>query len=338
MPISDKDKGLERLQKEELKQQVKTAKADVKDYSRDKAITSEASRYGVDFNKPLDVGVLTKERKDAIDKRTTALADQSEIDRLRNFQEATKAPSIQTDKMPDKEYLKENYRKQRNARWWDALYALGEGLQGRTADPRNMRSKQLEAERKGMYDQYKSSFEQGKKTLSDWEENYAKQQIDYLKELRDKETNSMKRKQFDNELKIQEAKLANYKPQTEANVEKTYPNEYKTDDGQRIKMNLSPEDQVLFNQNILEVSNLKAERDQLQAKMDEEYSRAESRGLFGLSESKEEAQDKVKNRYNPKIEEINAKIKEAETGIISLSNGNPTPKQSDTEGIDPWDL
>lgn len=348
MPIFDKEK---RLEKKDIKQQEKVANEQMKDFDLGQGIKSEAKSYGIDL-KNQESGPLTAQRKKEIDSAISEGLSDNVKSELEKFQKVTQPPDIKGPNKLDEEQLKALYKKQKKARWWDALYALGEGLQGRTADISKMRSAQLIDQRKGMYDQYKKASESGKKTFDDWSSGYAKQQLDYLKGLQANTNSDLKAKQIQAQIdKIEaETKYIKNKPYTTSkSIGSTskgpYPTyEYKTDDGQSIKIPMpgNQEDAYRLNNAILTANKLKTERDRLQSEMESEMYSAKSEGWFGRS--KEEVQEEIRKRYQPLLSKAESDVKNAESEMTSIferniNGGNNTEtKNNETTSNDPDDL
>lgn len=348
MPILDKEK---RLEKKDVRQQERVAKKQMKDYDLGQQVRTEAGEYDIDIDKS-DIGPLTTDRKTAIDKRITESTREDQREGLKKFQERISLPETKSQKPLDEQSLKDSLKKQKRAKWWDALYAFGEGLQGRTADPRAMRSKQLEAERKDLYEKYKSGAAGAKTAREDQEKQYIQQQIDYLKQLADQETDKLKKRKYESEIKKNEelakkytteakwkAGQPYYKPSSSTAKEDKPTYTYKTDDGQTLKMEVSQEDANRLNQLVLSANKMKAQRDALQDKMDSELYSAEGEGWFGKSKSA--AQQEIKDKYTSQIESLDKLISNEQSSIESIFESNTSkssPNSTEDDSIDPWDL
>lgn len=330
MPIFDKDKRHDR-----------------RDKRYENIVTSEASKIGVDLKKPIDIGPMGNERKAAIDKDINTSLSEDERGRFKRFSDMTTAPVVDTPIIPDKEQLKANVKEQRKARWWDALYAFGEGLQGRTADPKIMRSKQLAAERMDMLNQYKDSFKAGKDRLNEWEGKYRSDAINYLDEIiNDPNTPELKRikAQQQNEI-LKGQQLRNKRTQQEIDAAaknttkdkkdtKIYQFPYKTADGETLKINTSKEEYDVLNSLTVRRDKLrkkleakKAEHDTNRKKLEDkktarDIEMMQAKGDVWFGDSKDEKQQAISNKYQSDIDKLQNEINaiEYQSDIDNLQN------------------
>ncbi|MCK5614715.1 hypothetical protein KAR91_73315 [Candidatus Pacearchaeota archaeon] len=182
-------------------------------------VSTQASRYGLDLAN-LPKAPLTEDAK----KRITEGVSQSTADdftsEIEGFAKAYSKPSMITTPELSEEQLKQSARKQRKARWLDALYGFGEGLQGRTADPRAMVGKRLQRERGETFQEYRSLTEQNKKAQEIWENQYRNDLIKFVDDkIKDKSTSTAEKakyKQFQDQLKLQQDRLQLSREELEA--------------------------------------------------------------------------------------------------------------------------
>ncbi|WP_163322989.1 hypothetical protein [Draconibacterium mangrovi] len=155
-----------------------------KDYEQ---LTSEARSQGLDLNNVLKQPLNAKTKKDlsiSADKiysedLATSVKGLSEA-----FGEAPQEP------LPDIDYkdLQESARKQRRARWADALYAFGEGLQGRTANPNAMVGTKYQRQRDQQFQNYKSTVERNRKAKELWDQRRNNEILNWILERKNDQT------------------------------------------------------------------------------------------------------------------------------------------------------
>jgi hypothetical protein len=204
----------------------------------------------------------------------------------------------------------------------------------------------LDAERDVKYQQYKDITQKGQQRLDQWADKYTQDQLDYLKSLQKKETSPLKQEKIQAEIEnIRSQADANKalaearrrKPTTKSSSGRSlYPSyEYKTDEGQTIKIPMKGDeaDAYKLNNAILRANKLKEERDRIQKEMDTEIYQAESTGMLGFGKSKSEAQQEIRDRYQPLLNKAISDVKNAETEITSVFEGKEmgaTENQQDT--------
>lgn len=176
------DKDLKRLEKKEERDIRRQAKSDIKDYQLGRDVAAEASRFGVDLSKPTDIGPLTQQRKEQIDKDILGAIDDSRKGTMQTIQSLYKAPSQPEMPQLSEEALKRSMRREKRARILDAISAIGQGMQGRDIDTSRFLSSQLRGEREAQYSKYRQAQQAARKGAADWEEGYRNKMIGYLED------------------------------------------------------------------------------------------------------------------------------------------------------------
>ena len=115
----------------------------VKDY---KTVVSEAKSKGIDYNFQEGIPLLDNDKRELLEKMqpyAKSLSVQNLSDRISAYTqpELKKVPELDIKRAMDRE------RKIRRARWADAFYAFGEGLQGRTANPEAFATTRLQRQK-----------------------------------------------------------------------------------------------------------------------------------------------------------------------------------------------
>lgn len=122
----------------------------VKDY---KTIVSEAKSKSIDLNNQEGELLLDKDKKELSEKISKAVPKERLSDALSRLDiysppELKKVPELDQKRLMDQE------RKIRRARWADALYAFGEGLQGRVANPETFATTALQRKKDKEFQNY----------------------------------------------------------------------------------------------------------------------------------------------------------------------------------------
>lgn len=122
----------------------------VKDY---KTIVSEAKSKSIDLNNQEGELLLDKDKKELSEKISKAVPKERLSDALSRLDiysppELKKVPELDQKRLMDQE------RKIRRARWADALYAFGEGLQGRVANPETFATTVLQRKKDKEFQNY----------------------------------------------------------------------------------------------------------------------------------------------------------------------------------------
>ena len=180
----------------ELRGIKKDNRSEVKDAKISNTIKNESNKAGIDFKNQINTPLSLQAKKRITDgvKRSTSQDFANDIE---SFSSTYSPPQLENLPQLEEQALKESVRKQRKARWADALYAFGQGLTGQTANPAAMRSKQLEAERKQQYYEYKDISERNKKVQQVWENQYRNDLMNWLDDkINDKNTADAEKEKY----------------------------------------------------------------------------------------------------------------------------------------------
>lgn len=182
---SAKKEGADRSEIKDIRKQ---AREDIRTARAEKIVGEQAGRYGIDLDnltkKPLDTNA-----KSAITEGARKAYGEEFAKGIEGFSEMYAPPSAEQAPTIDKDRLIESARKQRKARWLDALQAFGTGLQGRVMAPEQSLSKQLEAKRGAEFQEYKDITERNRKAREVYQSEYRKDLISWLdKKMADKKT------------------------------------------------------------------------------------------------------------------------------------------------------
>lgn len=195
MAIFDKDK----------REDKKAARQQKRDTKLEERIQSETSKAGLDLQ-DLPKGPMTSEAKQNITQGIKESVSDDFAKDIEGFAKSYALPGMKDRPTLDKEALKEDYKKQRRARWTDAMTALGRGLQGKNIDTSQFQTSKMQAEREGQYQQYKDVVAANKATSEKWQHQYRKDLINYLDEkIGDAKTSEMEKLKM-RQLKAQIAK------------------------------------------------------------------------------------------------------------------------------------
>lgn len=150
-------------------------------------INSEAGQYGIDLSN-VSKTPLTTTAKEQITNSIKQLAGKEFASDIDNFSKAYTNP--QFDDVPElnEKRLKELARKERRTRWADALYAFGQGLQGRVANPETYASTRLQRERDQQYQNYKNTVDRNRKIKQAYEDSYRNDLMDWIQQKIDDTT------------------------------------------------------------------------------------------------------------------------------------------------------
>ncbi len=181
-------RDIRRETKEQLRaENIKPDKGAIKrDVLAGEVVGREAGRYGVDLQ-DISKAPLGDDAKRRITEGIKQGASKEIAEDIEGFSKAYSGPSLETPTALDEEALKESAKRQRKARWVDALYGFGEGLRGRTADPRNLMSTKLERERSQEFQTFRDISERNKKARALWEDQYRGDLIGFLEKRMEEE-------------------------------------------------------------------------------------------------------------------------------------------------------
>lgn len=189
-----KEKDTPRKEIRDIREQ---GREDIRAAKAEDIVKKEASAQGIDIDAltKTPIGVGAKER---ITKDIQAAANKDLVKDIEGYSKAYIDPALEKAPDIDKERLLQSAKRQRRARWADALYSFGEGLQGRTADPRALMSTRLERERSQQFQDYRSVRERNKRTQQLWENQYRKDLLGFIdQKLKDKKLSEAERVKFE---------------------------------------------------------------------------------------------------------------------------------------------
>ena len=150
----------------------------VKDY---KTVVSEAKSKGIDYDFQEGIPLLDNDKRELLEKMqpyAKSLSVQNLSDRISAYTqpELKKVPELDIKRAMDQE------RKIRRARWADALYAFGEGLQGRTANPETFATTRLQRQKDQEFKNYLDVTEQNRKARNAWNAQTTDETLKWLDE------------------------------------------------------------------------------------------------------------------------------------------------------------
>lgn len=150
----------------------------VKDY---KTIVSEAKSKGIDLNDQEGVPLLDSD-KERIIQNVSKLAPKELITNAVNRINTYAQPELKKVPELDQKRLMDQERKIRRARWADALYAFGEGLQGRTANPETFATTRLQRQKDQEFKNYLDVTEKNRIAKNAWNKETTNETIKWLDE------------------------------------------------------------------------------------------------------------------------------------------------------------
>ena len=159
----------------------------VRDARDTNMVVSDANDRGIDLNKPYSFPVTDSYRKKLVDELGNHVSETIRP-KLSTFVSSIPNPNYVEPPKINVDEEKRKARIQRAARWADALYAFGEGMQHRTADPNNFAFNRIQAKRDTNFNNFKAISEANKKTASDWEFNSRKETLDWIEKQLASET------------------------------------------------------------------------------------------------------------------------------------------------------
>jgi hypothetical protein len=101
---------------------------------------------------------------------------------IQGISDAIQAPSNEERSKLDVKVLMDLERKKRRSRWSDALYAFGEGLQGKTANPEAFASTKIQRKQDEQFQNFKDVTERNQKTKYLWENQTKKELVSWAEE------------------------------------------------------------------------------------------------------------------------------------------------------------
>ena len=146
-----------------------------------KTIQREAASRGINLDDIGEMPLLDSD-KGKITDAVKSLYPKEIAEGISNLSKAYAAPQNEERNKLDQKALMDSARRERRARWADALYAFGEGLQGKTANPENFASTRIQRKRDKEFQDFKDVTERNQKTKFLWETQYRKDAIAWAEE------------------------------------------------------------------------------------------------------------------------------------------------------------
>lgn len=150
----------------------------VGDYNR---VVEIAKEKGVDMDNvgemPLidsDKGKITEAVKSAYGRELAT--------GIQGISDSITAPKNEERNKLDTKKMMEDQKRIRKAKWADALYAFGEGLQGKTANSENFVSTRIQRKQDKEFQDFKDTTERNQKTKYLWENQTRKEMVDWAEE------------------------------------------------------------------------------------------------------------------------------------------------------------
>ena len=163
----------------EIALQRKMNRRDVASARDTNLVVDSANRSGVNLNEDYSYPV-TEDKKKSIAEGLSASVKGENMDAFLKYAGTHPNPNYVTPPTINIEEEKRKARRVRAAKWADALYAFGEGIQGRTANKDNMASTIMQRKRDELFQNYKNISEANKQTAKNWEYNYRKDLMDWI--------------------------------------------------------------------------------------------------------------------------------------------------------------
>lgn len=164
----------------EIALQRKMNRRDVASARDTNLVVDSANRLGVNLNEDYSYPVTDPERQRIAKDISTLVADEKNENAFLTYAGTHPNPNYVTPPTINVEEEKRKARRERAAKWADALYAFGEGMQGRTANKDNMASTIMQRKRDELFQNYKNTSEANKQTAKNWEYNYRKDLMDWI--------------------------------------------------------------------------------------------------------------------------------------------------------------
>ena len=164
----------------EIALQRKMNRRDVASARDTNLVVDSANRSGVNLNEDYNYPVTDPERQRIAKDISTLVTDEKNKNAFLTYAGTYPNPNYVTPPTINIEEEKRKARRERAAKWADALYAFGEGIQGRTANKDNMASTIMQRKRDELFQNYKNTSEANKQTAKNWEYNYRKDLMDWI--------------------------------------------------------------------------------------------------------------------------------------------------------------
>jgi hypothetical protein len=142
-------------------------------------VVNSANKYGIDLNNP-PTTPITDNYKNQIANDLSAQVSKESTDKFLKYADSHPNPNFLNQPVINPDEEKKNARRERNAKWADALYAFGEGLQGKTANPDTFASNRIKRKRNEEFQNFKNVAEANKQTANNWQYNYRKDLTDWI--------------------------------------------------------------------------------------------------------------------------------------------------------------
>ncbi|MDD4971892.1 MAG: hypothetical protein PHT07_20900 [Paludibacter sp.] len=150
----------------------------VGDYNK---VVEAAKRKGVDLNNIHQMPLMDSD-KDKITEAVKGMYPKEFAQGINNLANSITAPQNEARNKLDAKALMNAEKQKRRAAWADALYAFGEGLQGKTANQDNFVSTKIQRKLDEDFQNYKDTTERNQKTKYLWENQTRKELVDWADE------------------------------------------------------------------------------------------------------------------------------------------------------------
>lgn len=158
-------------------------------------VGDEAAEIGIDLKNLTKVPVSEPGKRRITDsiKQTTTSEIAKDLDR---FHDAYANPTFEDQPELNEAKLAQQAKKEKRAKWADALYILG---QGGKADPSKYVSNKLERERDQQYQNYKTVTDKNKRAKEIFEHQYRKDLLEFInKKLKDEQLDQAEKNKWQN--------------------------------------------------------------------------------------------------------------------------------------------
>ena len=142
---------------------------------------SEAKSKGIDLDNQEGMPLLDSD-KERIIQNASKLAPKELVTEVVNRINTYAQPELKKVPELDQKRLMDQERKIRRARWADALYAFGEGLQGRVANPEAFATTRMQRKRDQEFQNYLDVTEQNRKVRNLWNAQTTDETLKWLDE------------------------------------------------------------------------------------------------------------------------------------------------------------
>ena len=148
----------------------------VKDYS---SLVEDTGKYGIDLSN-LDKMPTTDADREKITNYVRGSVPKELVGDFNNYANSYNYPQNEERNKLDQKKLLEAEKKQRRIRWADALYAFGEGLQGKTANPENFASNRIQRKQDEQFQAFRDTTERNKKAKYIADQQYRNDLVNWL--------------------------------------------------------------------------------------------------------------------------------------------------------------